>query len=333
VIRSETKFLILKKALIIGANGQDASYLAEFLYCKNYEIHGTIRRNSVPESQTSRIDGLHKSKTIKLHYADLTDPISIETVIRDVQADEIYHLAAQSHVKISFELPKYTLDANAGGTLSVLEAVRRFSPHSKIYHAGTSEMFGNNNNEDGYQTEDTPMQPVSPYGCSKLYAHNLCHNYRNAYGMFISSGILFNHESPRRGINFVTNKVVLESVKISKGVSDKLVLGNLSARRDWGHAKDYVNGMWMMLQAENPKDYILATGISRSVDDLVSYVFDKLNLSKKMHLVTDKKYERPEELYYLRGDSTLARTELGWKPEYTFESMIDEMIEYWQNNI
>jgi GDPmannose 4,6-dehydratase len=214
-----------------------------------------------------------------------------------------------------------------------LEAVRRFSPHSKIYHAGTSEMFGNNNNEDGYQTEDTPMQPVSPYGCSKLYAHNLCHNYRNAYGMFISSGILFNHESPRRGINFVTNKVVLESVKISKGVSDKLVLGNLSARRDWGHAKDYVNGMWMMLQAENPKDYILATGISRSVDDLVSYVFDKLNLSKKMHLVTDKKYERPEELYYLRGDSTLARTELGWKPEYTFESMIDEMIVYWQKNI
>jgi GDPmannose 4,6-dehydratase len=325
--------LILKKALIIGTNGQDASYLAELLNEKGYEVHGTIRRNSVPESQTSRIEGLHKSKSIQLHYADLTDPISIETVIRDIQADEIYHLAAQSHVKISFELPKYTLDANAGGTLSVLEAVRRFSPNSKIYHAATSEMFGNNFNENGFQSEETSMVPVSPYGCSKLYAHNLCHNYRNAYGMFISSGILFNHESPRRGINFVTNKVVLESVKISKGLSDKLILGNLSAKRDWGHAKDYVYGMWLMMQAEKPKDYILATGISRSVDDLVTYVFDKLNLSKEAHLATDKKYERPEELYYLRGDSTLARTELGWKPEYTFESMIDEMIEYWQNNI
>ncbi len=323
----------MKKALIIGTNGQDASYLAELLNEKGYEVHGTIRRNSVPESQTSRIEGLHKSKSIQLHYADLTDPISIETVIRDIQADEIYHLAAQSHVKISFELPKYTLDANAGGTLSVLEAVRRFSPNSKIYHAATSEMFGNNFNENGFQSEETSMVPVSPYGCSKLYAHNLCHNYRNAYGMFISSGILFNHESPRRGINFVTNKVVLESVKISKGLSDKLILGNLSAKRDWGHAKDYVYGMWLMMQAEKPKDYILATGISRSVDDLVTYVFDKLNLSKEAHLATDKKYERPEELYYLRGDSTLARTELGWKPEYTFESMIDEMIEYWQNNI
>lgn len=321
------------KALIIGANGQDASYLAEFLNEKGYEIHGTIRRSSVPESQTSRIDSLQKSKAIQLHYADLTDPISIETVIRNVQAEEIYHLAAQSHVKISFELPKYTLDANAGGTLSVLEAVRRFSPHSKIYHAGTSEMFGNNVNENGYQTETTPMQPVSPYGCSKLYAHNLCHNYRNSYNMFISSGILFNHESPRRGINFVTNKVVLESVKISKGLSEKLVLGNLDARRDWGHAKDYVTGMWLMLQAEKPKDYVLATGISRSVDDLVTYVFNRLGLSKENHLFTDKKYERPEELYYLCGDSSLARNELGWKQEYTFESMINEMIEYWDKNI
>lgn len=322
-----------KTALITGANGQDASYLAELLLEKGYDVHGTIRRNSVPESQTTRIEKIHSENKIQLHYADLTDPISIESVISHVKPDELYHLAAQSHVKISFELAKYTLDVNAGGTLSVLEAVRKFSPNTKVYHAATSEMFGNNFNKNGFQSEGTPMVPVSPYGCSKLYAHNLCHNYRNAYGLFISSGILFNHESPRRGINFVTNKVVLESVKISKGLSDKLVLGNLSAKRDWGHAKDYVNGMWMMLQAENPKDYILATGISRSVDDLVTYVFDKLNLSKEKHLTTDKKYERPEELYYLRGDSTFARTELGWKPEYTFESMIDEMIEYWQNNV
>lgn len=323
----------MKKALIIGANGQDASYLAELLCEYDYEIHGTIRRNSVPESQTSRIEGIHSQNRIKLHYADLTDPISIETVIRDIQPDEIYHLAAQSHVKISFELPKYTLDVNAGGTLSILESVRRFSSHSKIYHAGTSEMFGNNFNESGFQTESTPMQPVSPYGCSKLYAHNLCHNYRNAYNMFICSGILFNHESPRRGINFVTNKVVLESVKIKKGLTDKLVLGNLGAKRDWGHAKDYVYGMWLMMQKDVPKDYILSTGISRSVEDLVNYVFEKLDLSKERHLKTDKKYERPEELYYLRGDSSLARKDLGWQPTYTFESMIDEMIDYWYNKI
>lgn len=323
----------MKKALIIGINGQDASYLAEFLQKKDYEIHGTIRRNSVPESQTTRIEELHKSKALNLHYADLTDPISIETVIRDVQADEIYHLAAQSHVKISFELPKYTLDTNAGGTLSVLEAARRFSPHSKIYHAATSEMFGNNHNENGFQTEGTPMQPVSPYGCSKLYAHNLCHNYRNAYSMFICSGILFNHESPRRGINFVTNKVVHESVKIKKGISDKLVLGNLNAKRDWGHAKDYVEGMWLMLQQDIAKDYILATGISKSVEELVDYVFNKLDISKEKYLAVDKKYERPEELYYLRGDSSLARKELGWKPEYTFESMIDEMIFFWDKKL
>lgn len=323
----------MKKALIIGANGQDASYLSEFLLDKNYELHGTIRRNSVPESQTTRIEELHKNNLIKLHYADLTDPISIESIVNKLKPDEIYHLAAQSHVQISFELPKYTLDVNAGGTLSVLEAVRKFSPNSKVYHAATSEMFGNNFSENGFQTEETKMVPVSPYGCSKLYAHNLCNNYRNSYNMFICSGILFNHESPRRGINFVTNKVVHEAVKIKKGFSDKLILGNLSARRDWGHAKDYVKGMWLMLQTDKPKDYILATGISKSVEELVDYVFNHLDISKEKHLFTDKKYERPEELHYLKGDSTNAKIELGWKNEYTFESMLDEMIEYWLKKI
>jgi GDPmannose 4,6-dehydratase len=322
-----------KKALIIGANGQDASYLAEFLLEKNYEIHGTIRRNSVPESQTSRIEHLFKNNTINLDYADLTDPISIESVINSVQPDEIYHLAAQSHVQISFDLPKYTLDVNAGGTLSVLEAVRKFSPHSKIYHAATSEMFGNNYDSDGYQRESTSLQPVSPYGCSKVYAHNLCHNYRNAYNMFICSGILFNHESPRRGINFVTNKIVSESVKIHKGLSDKLILGNLNAKRDWGHAKDYVVGMWLMLQQNISDDYVLATGESRSVGELVEYVFNKLNLSKEKHLITDKKYERPEELHYLKGDASKARNVLGWTTNYSFYEMIDEMIEYWNYKI
>ena len=318
--------------LIIGANGQDASYMAEFLIEKGYDVHGTIRRNSVPESQTTRIEHLRSQDLITLHYMDLTDPISVQSIINELKPDEIYHLAAQSHVQISFELPKYTLDVNAGGTLAVLEAVRKFSPKSKVYHAATSEMFGNSYDEDKYQRETTPLTPVSPYGCSKLYAHSLCHNYRNAYDMFICSGILFNHESPRRGINFVTNKVVLEAVKIKLGLSDELVLGNLSSMRDWGHAKDYVKGMWLMLQQDKPDDYVLATGESKSVNDLVSYVFDKLELDIKKYVKTDAKFERAEELHYLRGDATKAKTQLGWETEYTFETMLDEMIDYWVNH-
>jgi len=318
-----------KIGLIIGANGQDASYLAEFLIEKDYIVHGTIRRNSVPESQTTRIQHLHNTQAISLHYMDLTDPLSVEKIISDIKPDEIYHLAAQSHVQISFELPKYTLDVNAGGTLAILEAVRKFSPNSKVYHAATSEMFGNACDTDGYQRETTPMMPVSPYGCSKLYAHTLCHNYRNAYDLFICSGILFNHESPRRGINFVTNKVVLEAVKIKLGLSNELVLGNLSSMRDWGHAKDYIKGMWLMLQQETPDDYVLATGISKSVNELIDYVFNKLELNREKYVKTDKKFERAEELNYLRGDASKAITKLGWKYEYTFELMMDEMINYW----
>lgn len=319
----------MKKALIIGANGQDASYLAEFLIEKGYEVTGTVRRNSVPESQTTRIDHLFENGKIKLKYMDLTDPLSVEGVISECQADEIYHIAAQSHVQISFELPKYTLDVNAGGTLSVLEAVRKFSKHSKIYHAATSEMFGNSCDADGYQRETTPLIPVSPYGCSKLYAHSLCHNYRNAYNMFICSGILFNHESPRRGINFVTNKVVREAVRIKLGLSNKLVIGNLKASRDWGHSKDYVESMWLMLQQDKPDDYVVATGESKTVDELVEYVFTSLELDRNKYVISDQKFMRPEELDFLRGDSSKARSVLGWTPKYTFESMIDEMIEYW----
>jgi GDPmannose 4,6-dehydratase len=322
-----------KIGLILGANGQDASYLAELLIEKGYIVHGTIRRNSVPESQTTRIEHLRSKDLITLHYMDLTDPISVESIINELKPDEIYHLAAQSHVQISFELPKYTLDVNAGGTLAVLEAVRKFSPKSKIYHAATSEMFGNQSDQDYFQRESTKMIPVSPYGCSKLYAHSLCHNYRNSYNMFISSGILFNHESPRRGINFVTNKIVLEAVKIKLELSNELVLGNLDAMRDWGHAKDYVEGMWLMLQQEKPEDYVLATGVSNKVSDLIDYVFSKLELDSEKYIKSDKKFQRAEELHYLRGDATKAKTKLGWQPKYTFESMLDEMIEYWLNKL
>jgi GDPmannose 4,6-dehydratase len=320
----------MKKALIIGANGQDASYLAEFLIEKGYTLFGSIRRNSVPESQTTRIQKLHSDKKINLKYADLTDSSSIESLIYETRPDEVYHLAAQSHVQISYELPSYTLDANAGGTLSILEAVRKFSPNSKIYNASSSEMFGNSCDQDGFQRETTPMIPVSPYGCSKLFAHSLCRNYRNAYKMFICSGILFNHESPRRGINFVTNKIVLGAVKIKLGIEKKLVLGNLDAQRDWGHAKDFVKAMWLMLQQSEPDDYVVATGKTRSVRSLVEYVFNKLELNLDK-VVIDGAYTRPEELNYLKGDSSKIRR-IGWEPNYSFEQMIDEMIDYWLNS-
>lgn len=319
----------MKTALIIGANGQDASYLAELLLDKRYKVHGTIRRNSVPESQTTRIEHLHMRNDITLHYMDLIDPISVDSVINKTQPDEVYHLGAQSHVQVSFDLPKYTLDVNGGGTLAVLEAVRRFSPHSKVYHAGTSEMFGNSCDPDGFQRETTPMVPVSPYGCAKLYAHTLCRNYRQAYNLYVCSGILFNHESPKRGINFVTNKTALEAVKIKLGLSKQLTLGNLYSKRDWGHARDYVEGMWLMLQQTTPKDFVLATGETRTVEEMVDFVFKELNLDWKNYVKTDKKYERPEELNYLRGDASLARSILGWKPKYTFESMMREMVQYW----
>jgi len=316
-----------KVALITGINGQDGSYLAEFLLEKGYEVHGTLKRNSVSENQTSRIDSVFDK--LKLHYADLTDLSSLTRVIQEIEPIEIYNLAAQSHVRISFDQPIYTANVTGLGTLNLLEAVKLLNKDIKIYQASSSEMFGNTIDEDGFQRESTPMNPVSPYGCAKVFSYNICRNYRNSYGMKIWNGILFNHESPRRGTNFVTNKVVKAAVRISLGLQDKLHIGNLDATRDWGHAKDYVEAMWLMLQTDTPDDYVCATGISHSVKDLCEYTFSKLGLNYYDYIIIDEKHFRPEELHDLKGDSSKLKYNLGWEPKYTFESMLDEMIEYW----
>jgi GDPmannose 4,6-dehydratase len=318
----------MKKALITGINGQDGSYLAEFLLDKGYEVWGILKRNSVAENQTARISDEIYSK-LKLEYADLTDLASLIRVISKIQPDELYNLAAQSHVRISFDQPLYTANATAMGALNILEAVRMISPNTKIYQASSSEMFGNSIDEDGYQRETTPMNPVSPYGCAKVFAYNISRNYRHSYSMFISNGILFNHESPRRGTNFVTNKVCKEAVKIKLGLSNELKLGNLDATRDWGHAKDYVRAMWEILQLDQPGDYVCATGISHSVRELVNYVFTRLGLHWSEFIKQDEKFLRPEELHNLKGDSSKLIAATGWTHDYTFESMLDEMIEYW----
>jgi GDPmannose 4,6-dehydratase len=317
----------MKKALITGINGQDGSYLAEFLLEKGYEVHGILKRNSVAETQTTRIE--HFREKINLYYADITDLSSLIYVIKEIQPDELYHLAAQSHVRISFDQPIYTANATGLGTINVLEAVRLMKPDIKVYQASSSEMFGNSVDDDGFQREKTPMNPVSPYGCAKVFSYHLARNYRNAYNLFVSNGILFNHESPRRGTNFVTNKVCKEAVRIKYGLTDKLELGNMQATRDWGHAKDYVKAMWQILQEDAPDDFVCATGISHSVQDLVEYVFGKLDLNWRDKVSTNERFLRPEELHNLRGDSSKLRNATGWKPEYTFETMLDEMVEYW----
>jgi GDPmannose 4,6-dehydratase len=319
----------MKIALITGINGQDGSYLAEFLLEKGYEVHGTLKRNSVAENQTSRLTSVYDK--VKLHYADLTDLSSLINVIQKVLPDEIYNLAAQSHVRISFDQPLYTANVTGIGTLNMLEAVKSIKPDAKIYQASSSEMFGNSIDSDGFQRETTPMNPVSPYGCAKVFSYNICRNYRNSYGMFISNGILFNHESPRRGTNFVTNKVCKEAVKIKLGLSNELKLGNLDATRDWGHAKDYVKVMWEILQLDNPDDFVCATGISHTVQELCEYVFKKLDLDWKEYVKQDEKFLRPEELHNLKGDPSKLVKATNWTHDYTFETMLDEMVEYWIN--
>lgn len=320
-----------KTAMIIGVAGQDGSYLSEHLLERGYEVHGIVRRNSTPEHQESRLD--HISDQISTHYGDLSDLQSLVTIISDTKPDEIYNLGAQSHVRISYEVPQFTGQVNALGVLNLLTAVRIASPGAKLYQASSSEMFGDSVDSDMYQRETTPMHPVSPYGCAKLYGYHIIRNYRKAYGLFASNGILFNHESPRRGSNFVTSKVVKTACEIKLGLKDRLELGNMDSSRDWGHSKDYVRAMTMILNHDVPDDFVVATGQTHTVRELVSGVFNRLDLNYEDYTFQNPKYLRPEELPYLKGDASKARGVLGWKPEISFDELITEMVESWMERL
>lgn len=317
----------MRTAVVTGITGQDGSYLAELLVSKGYKVVGVIRRSSSSHTQTNRLEECGVLSKVTLVEGDLTDLTSMLHILETYRPDEIYNLAAQSHVRTSFDVPGNTIDTIVNGTLNVLEAAKSCCPSARIYLAGSSEMFGNEVDPDGFRRETTKMVPVSPYGCAKLCGFNLGQVYRTAYGMFVCSGILFNHESPRRGVKFVTAKVVTGAIDIKRGVKTELQLGNLDATRDWGHAKDYVYAMWLMLQKESPDDYVCATGKSYSVRDLCSYVFSKLDMKYQDYIVTDDKFIRPFELSDLKGDASKANNLLGWRPEYSFETLLDEMID------
>ncbi len=320
-----------KTALITGMAGQDGSYLAEHLLALGYQVHGIVRRNSVPEHQESRLD--HLANEVTTHYGDLLDSGSMDRIIGEVAPDEVYNLGAQSHVRISYEIPSFTASTNALGAMSLLEVLRNSGSQARFYQASSSEMFGDSVDADFYQRETTPMHPVSPYGCSKLFAYHATRNYRKAFGMFAANGILFNHESPRRGSNFVTSKIIKTAVEIKLGRATELVLGNLDSKRDWGHSKDYVRAMHLILTHESPDDFVVATGDTRSVRELVEIVFSELGLNYEHHVRQDPKYMRPEELPYLRGDASKVKRILGWEPKITFDEMVQEMVAYWHSKL
>jgi len=315
-----------KTAFITGIAGQDGSYLSEYLKGLGYRVTGIVRRNSVVEHQKDR---LSEVLGIEFMYGDLLDPSSINNALEHFRPDEIYNLAAQSHVRISSDIPVFTVSTNALGVLNMLESYKLLTSDAKFYQASSSEMFGSSVDSDGFQRESTPMNPVSPYGCAKVFGYNITRHYREAYGRFICNGILFNHESPRRGSNFVTNKVVKTAVEIKLGKKSSLEMGNLDSFRDWGHSSDYVRAMHAIVNAEKASDYVVATGATHSVRELCDYVFTQLDLDYKDYVSQNPKYMRPQELKYLRGDSTRIRTELDWKPAYTFETLLDEMIQHW----
>jgi GDPmannose 4,6-dehydratase len=321
-----------KVALITGVTGQDGSYLAESLLKKGYEVHGMVRRTS--SFATGRIDHLHRgygpgSGGLQLHYGDLGDGTGLRRIIEQVRPDEVYNLAAQSHVRISFDQPEYTADVVGLGALRLLEALRdhnkRRGRAARLYQAGSSEMFGKA--AEIPQRETTPFHPRSPYACAKVYAHWQTVNYREAYALFACNGILFNHESPRRGENFVTRKITRSATRIKLGIQEKLELGNLDAKRDWGFAGDYVEAMWLMLQQENPDDYVVATGETHSVNEFLEVVFDRLKLKVKDHVEIDQRFFRPAEVDLLIGDASKAKRQLGWEPTVKFERLAELMVE------
>jgi GDPmannose 4,6-dehydratase len=316
----------MRTALITGITGQDGSYLAELLLSKGYAVHGLVRRASM--FNTQRIDHLykdpHERPALQMHYGDLLDASSLRSVLEQVHPQEVYHLAAQSHVRVSFDLPVYTADAVALGTQRLLEAIRAVNPKGiRFYQAGSSEMFGASHPP---QNEHTPFHPRSPYACAKVFAHYITVNCREAYGLFACNGILFNHESPRRGETFVTRKVTRAAGRIKMGLQDKLYLGNLSARRDWGFAGDYVEAMWRMLQQDAPDDYVVATGKSYSVQQWVDAVFAELGLDPARHVVFDARYLRPSEVDALEGDAGKAHARLGWRPHVDFQGLVQLMV-------
>lgn len=316
-----------RTALITGITGQDGSYLAKFLLQKGYDVHGLVRR--VSTYNRWRIDPLYEhpdyQKNLTLHYGDLSDSSNLARLIENICPDEIYNLAAQSHVGVSFELPEYTTNIVALGTLRILEAIREIRSRTKFYQASSSEMFGNT---PPPQNENSSMHPVSPYGIAKLAAHNFTQNYRDAYGIFACSGILFNHESPRRGENFVTRKITIGLAEILAGKRDKIFLGNLDARRDWGYAPDYVEVMWMMLQQEGPDDYVIATGETHSVRDFLNEAFRCVGINDwAPYVAVDEKYQRPVEVHLLQGDASKARERLGWRVKTPFPELVRIMVQ------
>jgi GDPmannose 4,6-dehydratase len=317
-------------ALITGITGQDGSYLAELLLGKGYEVHGVVRRSST--MNRARIDHLQhahpshiEGSRFVLHYGDMTDSGGLNRLVKTVKPDEVYNLAAQSHVHVSFDQPEYTGDADGLGTTRLLEAIRTMGLPTRFYQASTSEMFGLS---PAPQSETTPFHPRSPYAVAKLYAHWMTVNYREAHHLFACSGILFNHESPRRGENFVTRKITRGIAQILAGKTDKLRLGNLDAKRDWGHARDYVEAMWLMLQQDEPNDYVIATGVMRSVRDFLETAFAMVGLDWKQYVEIDEAYLRPADVHELRGDASKAAKNLGWQPKTSFEDMAREMLEH-----
>jgi GDPmannose 4,6-dehydratase len=316
----------VKRALITGITGQDGSYLAELLLSKGYEVYGVIRRSST--FNTERLDTVYQDPhsanyKLRLVYGDLDDASSVNSILRTAKPDEIYNLGAQSHVRVSFDIPEYTAQTVAMGTLRLLEGLRELGPSCRFYQASSSEMFGA---APPPQSELTVLQPRSPYACAKVFAHQLCQNYREAYGLFICCGILFNHESPRRGIPFVTRKITRAAARIKHGLDRKLYLGNLDARRDWGFAGDYVEAMWLMLQQDRPDDYVIATGESHSVREVLEIAFGTLGLDWQTHVEIDPRYYRPTEVDHLLGDARKARERLGWNFKVRFKDLIEMMV-------